>query len=58
VDCAAKTIDIADDLPTGMTWIGDSYTSALSGGTFNIYAGTDHFSLTGVSIPVGISTFT
>ena len=58
VDCAAKTIDIADDLPVGMAWVGDSYTSALVGGTLNTYGGTGHFSLTGISVPVGVSTFT
>jgi uncharacterized repeat protein (TIGR01451 family) len=58
VDCAAKTIDIADDLPTGMHWVGNSYTATLTGGTINTYGGTDHFSLTGISVPVGVSTFT
>jgi hypothetical protein len=58
VDCAAKTIDISDDLPVGMVWVGDSYTTALTGGTLNTYGGTNHFSLTGISVPVGVSTFT
>jgi uncharacterized repeat protein (TIGR01451 family) len=58
VDCTPKTIDIADDLPTGMMWIEDSYTATTSGGTLNTYGGTDHFSLTGITVPVGVSTIT
>jgi uncharacterized repeat protein (TIGR01451 family) len=57
-DCSAKTLNIVDDLPTGMTWVGDSYTSALSGGAFNYYGNSNHFSLSGVSVPSGVSTFT
>jgi uncharacterized repeat protein (TIGR01451 family) len=57
-DCAAKTIDVTDNLPAGLQWVGNSYTSTLTGGTLNSYGGTSAFSLTGISVPVGVSTFT
>ncbi len=56
-NCAATTIDFNDNLPTGMAWVANSYVSPLVGGTLNSYAGSQNFSLTGVSAPVGITTF-
>jgi large repetitive protein len=57
-DCAAKTIDVTDNLPAGLQWVANSYTSTLTGGTLNSYGGTTAFTLTGISVPVGVSTFT
>jgi uncharacterized repeat protein (TIGR01451 family) len=57
-DCTPKNIDIVDDLPTGMTWVGGSYTSALNSGTLNNYNNSIRFSLSNVAIPTGVSTFT
>ncbi|MFM2268712.1 MAG: hypothetical protein RL757_2153 [Bacteroidota bacterium] len=56
-NCTATTIDFNDNLPSGMAWVANSYVSPLVGGTLNSYAGSQNFSLTGVSAPVGITTF-
>ena len=58
IDCSPKTIDITDNLPTGMLWVTESYTATMSGGTLNNYGGSNSFSLTSVTIPAGASTFT
>ena len=58
VDCTPKTIDIIDNLPTGMLWVKESYTATMSGGGLNNYGGSNSFSLTAVTIPAGVSTFT
>jgi uncharacterized repeat protein (TIGR01451 family) len=58
VDCTPKTIDVVDNLPSGMVWVKESYTPSMSGGALNNYGGSNSFSLTAVTIPAGISTFT
>lgn len=58
VDCTPKTIDVLDNLPSGMVWVKESYTASMSGGGLNNYGGSNSFSLTAVTIPAGMSTFT
>ena len=58
VDCTPKTIDVLDNLPSGLLWVTESYIATMSGGGLNNYGGTNSFSLTAVTIPAGISTFT
>jgi uncharacterized repeat protein (TIGR01451 family) len=53
----AKTVDFNDVLPAGFTWVAGSYISPLTS-TPNAYGGTNTFSMTGVSVPVGVTTFT
>ncbi len=51
-NCAAKTVNISDVLPSGMTWVDDSFEDgALTTGTANTYANTNSFNLTGLTIP-------
>jgi uncharacterized repeat protein (TIGR01451 family) len=56
-NCAATTFDFADNLPSGMAWVANSYVSPITNGTLNSYAGGQNFALTGASAPVGITTF-
>ncbi|MEY4934658.1 MAG: hypothetical protein RIS64_1017 [Bacteroidota bacterium] len=56
-DCAAKTVNFTDVLPTGFTWSPNSLITPLNG-TVNNYGGTNTISITNMSVPTGISTFT
>ena len=57
-DCAAKAVNFSDVLPTGFTYVNNSYISPISGGTLNTYGGTNTLTITGLNVPVGITTFT
>ena len=57
-DCAAKTVNFSDVLPAGFTWVDNSYISPISGGTINTYGGTNTLTITGLSVPTGITSFT
>ncbi len=56
-DATNKTVDFTDNLPAGFTWIADSYMSPLAG-TPSAYGGMANFSITGLSVPPGVTTFT
>jgi uncharacterized repeat protein (TIGR01451 family) len=56
-DCAAKTVNFTDILPTGFTWSPNSLITPLNG-TMNNYGGTNTISITNMSVPTGLSTFT
>jgi large repetitive protein len=56
-DCAAKTVNFTDVLPTGFTWSPNSLISPLNG-TTNNYGGTNTISIANMTVPTGLSTFT
>jgi large repetitive protein len=56
-DCAAQTVNFTDILPSGFTWSPNSLLTPLNG-TINNYGGTNTISITNMSVPVGLSTFT
>jgi uncharacterized repeat protein (TIGR01451 family) len=56
-DCTAKIVDFTDVLPSGFTWSPNSLMTALNG-TMNNYGGTNTISITNISVPTGLSTFT
>ena len=56
-DATNKTVDFTDALPAGFTWVANSYISPLATPP-NAYGGTNTFTLTGASVPPGITIFT
>jgi uncharacterized repeat protein (TIGR01451 family) len=56
-DCAAKTVNFTDVLPAGFTWSPNSWMTPLNG-TTNNYGGTNTISITNMTVPTGLSTFT
>ncbi|MEN9609254.1 MAG: hypothetical protein RLZZ628_68 [Bacteroidota bacterium] len=56
-DCNAKTVNFTDILPSGFTWSPNSWITPLNG-TTNNYGGTNTISITNMSVPAGLSTFT
>ena len=56
-DCGNKTVNFTDVLPTGFTWANNSLITPLNG-TVNNYGGTNTVNITGITVPLGMSTFT
>jgi uncharacterized repeat protein (TIGR01451 family) len=54
-DCASKTINLSDVLPSGLTWIDSTLATTLTVGTTNAYGSTQNLSLTNITVPIGIS---
>ncbi|APD06468.1 hypothetical protein UJ101_00937 [Flavobacteriaceae bacterium UJ101] len=53
-NCADKTVNISDVLPSGMLWVKEGLTEAkLSGAIINDYANTDTLSINDIVIPGG-----
>jgi uncharacterized repeat protein (TIGR01451 family) len=55
LSCQNKTTTFADTLPAGLTYIGESLITPLSG-TENVYSGTQSLALTNLIVPPGKST--
>ena len=55
LSCQNQTTSFADTLPAGLTYIGESLITPLSG-TENVYSGTQSLALTNLIIPPGKST--
>ena len=54
LSCAAKTIDLNDTLPDGLTWVDDSFSTSLATANTNDYKNGKAFSTT-VTVPPGKS---
>ncbi len=52
--CAAKTVDLNDTLPDGLTWVDDSFSTSLATANTNDYKNGKAFSTT-VTVPPGKS---
>ena len=54
LSCAAKTVDLNDTLPDGLTWVDDSFSTSLATANTNDYKNGKAFSTT-VTVPPGKS---
>ncbi len=56
-DCDDKTVNFTDVLPAGFVWKANTLITPLNG-TVNSYGGTNTVSITGITVPPGMSSFT
>ena len=55
LDCASKTINILDGLPSGLTFVDSTLSTSLVSTSVNAYGGTSSLNMTGVVVPPGTS---
>jgi large repetitive protein len=55
LDCASKTINILDGLPSGLTFVDSTLSTSLVSASVNAYGGTSSLNMTGVVVPPGTS---
>jgi large repetitive protein len=55
LDCASKTINILDGLPSGLTFVDSTLSTSLVSTSVNSYGGTSSLNMTGVVVPPGTS---
>ena len=55
LDCASKTINILDGLPSGLTFVDSTLSTSLTSTSVNVYGGTSSLNMTGVVVPPGTS---
>jgi large repetitive protein len=55
LDCASKTINILDGLPSGLTFVDSTLATSLVSTSVNSYGGGSSLNMTGVVVPPGTS---
>nr|MCU0324130.1 VCBS repeat-containing protein [Spirosomataceae bacterium] len=55
LNCDAKTINLSDVLPAGLTWKDSTLATSLTIGTTNAYGNTVALNLTNITVPAGTS---
>ncbi len=55
LDCASKTINILDGLPSGLTFVDSTLATSLVSTSVNAYGGGSSLNMTGVVVPPGTS---
>ncbi|MCU0467176.1 MAG: hypothetical protein MUF58_01125 [Arcicella sp.] len=55
LNCDAKTVNLTDALPAGITWKDSTVVTTLTVGTTNAYGNTANLNLSNISVPPGVS---